>query len=87
MSLAFQIANALLNDNMIREDITAHDLEAAIDNVLSPPVVEGVGKVVHMRDGRYPKEALCHHGTAKALSLTGDAGVVTCKRCRVSMMD
>lgn len=89
-SLEFRIANALLNQGMIREAVTTVRLEAVIREALDEVPAQtggGEGRAVHLRDARFRKSALCNHPAEKSLMLTGDRGAVTCKRCRISMLD
>lgn len=78
-SLSWQIANALLNAELIKDDVSTTLLESTIGKCL--PIIEARSKKkVHWLDPR-DGGPVCNDA-GKSPVITPDKSRVTCRRCR-----
>jgi len=81
MSLTFEIANALLNAQMIKDGVRTNALEDVIARCL-PSVPLKLKKKVHWLDPRETSDGPLCGWAGKSPVVTSDRGKVTCRRCR-----
>jgi len=84
-SLVFQIANALLNAGLIKEDINPTALEAVIAQQM-PAVDVKSKKKTHWLDPRPTGGPVCGGSRDKSPQITPDKDKVTCRRCRMTYL-
>lgn len=85
-NLAWKIANALLNADLVKAGVTTILLEDVIARQM-PAIDTKSKKKVHWRDPRQSSDGpVCGGGRGKSLQITPDKSQVTCRRCRATYL-